>query len=166
MRRPDLVDVWIFRLTGSAVKPGVEVLMLHRSPHRILPGLWQGVSGLVERDETIAAAALREVAEETGLAGSAIEAFFHLDYVAEFLWEESDSLMASAYFALRVGPDWQPVLSHEHDEHRWLPIEEAIALAVWPAYREALVRIRDNLLDAGRAPWFEVALSEATQLID
>jgi dATP pyrophosphohydrolase len=167
MRRPDLVDVWIFRLRQTADGDSApEVLMLHRSAHRVLPGLWQGVSGLVEPDETIAAAALREVAEETGLTTASIDGFFHLDYVAEFLWEQADALMTSAYFAVRVPQDWEPVLSHEHDEYRWLTVDEGIERSVWPAYREALTRLRDNLLDEKRALWFEVSLPAPTQLLD
>jgi dATP pyrophosphohydrolase len=151
-RRPDLVDVWPFRLVDGAV----EMLLLHRAAGRVLPGLWQGVSGLVEEGESIVEAALREVREETGFGDAAIEAFYHLDYVAEFLWEPADALMASAYFAVRVAPGIDPDLSHEHDEFRWLPIEDAIAMAVWPGYREGLTRIRDVLVDPAREAWFRL----------
>jgi dATP pyrophosphohydrolase len=151
-RRPDLVDVWPFRVVDGVV----EVLLLHRAPGRVLPGLWQGVSGLVEEGESITEAALREIREETGFRAPVIQAFYHLDYVAEFYWEPSDALMASAYFALRIAPAVDPDLSEEHDEFQWLPIEEALAMAVWPGYREGLVRIRDALLDPARASWFEL----------
>jgi hypothetical protein len=97
---------------------------------------------------------------------ASIEAFFHLDYVAEFLWEQADALMTSAYFAVRVAAAWEPALSHEHDEYRWLTVDEGIERSVWPAYREALTRLRDNLLDAKRALWFEVSLPAPTQLLD
>jgi 8-oxo-dGTP pyrophosphatase MutT (NUDIX family) len=154
MRRPDLVDVWLFRFVDDAP----QILMLHRAAHRVLPGLWQGVSGLVEPDETITDAALREVREETGLEASAIKGFFHLDYVAEFLWEPSDALMTGVYFAIRTDPAWDPVLSHEHDSYEWLPLDGALRRSVWPGYREALIRLRDNVLDPERAPWFELSL--------
>ena len=149
-RRPDLVDAWPFRVVDGEV----EILLLHRAPGRVLPGLWQGVSGLVEDGESIAEAALREVREETGFDAPVIEAFYHLDYVAEFYWEPSDALMASAYFAFRIAPAIDPRLSEEHDAFQWLPIEDAIAMAVWPGYREGMRRIRDVLLDPARATWF------------
>jgi dATP pyrophosphohydrolase len=153
-RRPDLVDVWPFRVTAGTA----EVLLLHRAPGRVLPGLWQGVSGLIEPGETIVDAALREVREETGFDATSIEAFFHLDYAAEFFWEPSDALMTSAYFAIRVRSGADPRLSHEHDDFRWQPIDEAIGVAVWPGYREGLARIRDAILDPARAQWFEIAV--------
>lgn len=152
MRRPDLVDVWVYR-TGAA---GPELLLLHRAPQRVLPGLWQGVSGLIEPGESVVDAAWRELREETAIERSSVEGFYHLDFVAEFLWVPSDALMTSAYFAARVRPDTQPVLSDEHDEARWVSFDDALAVAVWPGYREGIARIRENLLDPGRAPWFEL----------
>ena len=58
--RPDLVDCWMFRIGRTArgvARP--EILLLRRSAGRILPGLWQCVSGSLEPDERIAAGALR-----------------------------------------------------------------------------------------------------------
>jgi 8-oxo-dGTP pyrophosphatase MutT (NUDIX family) len=151
-RRPDLVDVWPFRVADGRA----EVLLLHRASGRALAGLWQGVSGFIEPGESIVAAARREVLEETTFDAGVIEQHYHLDYVAEFVWERSDALVTSAYFAVRIALGNDPVLSHEHDAFRWVAIDEALEIAVWPAYREALIRLRDNLLDVDRARWFEL----------
>ena len=51
--RPDLVDCWVFRVGPS----GTEILLLRRAPGRILPGLWQCVSGSLEDDERVTAGA-------------------------------------------------------------------------------------------------------------
>jgi dATP pyrophosphohydrolase len=150
--RPNLIDVWIFRLGPG----GAEILMLRRSPGRLLGGLWQGVSGGIEESETIAQAALREVAEETGIGPAAIEAFYSLDHVVSFYWQPLDRAMTSVYFGLRVAAGTEPVLSHEHDAFRWLSIPEALELSVWPAYREGIERVRDCLLDPVREPWFVI----------
>jgi 8-oxo-dGTP pyrophosphatase MutT (NUDIX family) len=131
--------------------------MLRRSEGRLLPRLWQGVSGGVEDGETIAAAALREVAEETGITGDTIEAFYTLDHVVTFYWEPLDRALTSVYFAMRVAAGTEPVLSHEHDACRWLPVDEALELSVWPAYREGIQRVRDCLLDPVREPWFVIS---------
>jgi 8-oxo-dGTP pyrophosphatase MutT (NUDIX family) len=155
--RPDLVDCWVFRvpLTARNVEHP-EVLLLRRATGRILPGLWQCVSGSLEPGERIALGALREVAEETGFAGTAIEAFYDLDLVNQFHEPSVDGVVTAAVFAVRVHPHTEPVLSREHDAARWLSIHEAYDEVIWPAYRTAIERIRDDLSDPERAPWFEL----------
>jgi 8-oxo-dGTP pyrophosphatase MutT (NUDIX family) len=150
--RPDLVDCWIFRATPG----GLDVLLLRRAPGRILPGLWQCVSGSLEDGERVAEGALRELLEETGYAGRAIEAFYDLDLVNQFHEPSLDGVVTAAVFAVRVAGDAEPVLSHEHDGMRWLPIQAAFREVVWPGYRTAIERIRDDLADPDRAPWFEL----------
>ncbi len=152
--RPDLVDCWIYR----EVAGGAEILLIRRSPGRILPGLWQCVSGSVEAGERIAAAALREVHEETGFEASAIEAFFDLDLVNQFHEPSVDAVLSAAVFAVRVAPDAAERLSHEHDGARWLPLEDALREVIWPGYRTAIERVRDDLGDPRRAAWFELTL--------
>jgi len=157
--RPDLVDCWIYRvpLTARNVEHP-EILLMRRAPGRIFGGLWQCVSGSLEPDERVAAGALREVAEETGFHGDAIEAFYDLDLVNQFHEPTRDGVVMAAVFAARVGPQAEPRLSHEHDRARWLSVPEAHGQVVWPAYRTAIERIRDDLSDPERAVWFELSL--------
>jgi 8-oxo-dGTP pyrophosphatase MutT (NUDIX family) len=155
--RPDLVDCWIFRVVRSARDvPSIEVLLLRRAPGRILPGLWQCVSGSLEDDDRVAVGALRELREETGLGPDDIDAFYDLDLVNQFHEPSYDAVVTAAVFAVRVRPDSEPTLSHEHDAARWLPVDDAHAQVVWPGYRTAIERIRDDLSDSDRASWFEL----------
>jgi dATP pyrophosphohydrolase len=170
--RPDLVDVWIFRVpgghsaagagaTGSAARvsgPGLQILLMRRSPGRILPGLWQCVSGSLEAGESVADGALRELREETGFGASHIEGFYDLDQVNQFHEPSYRAIVTSAIFAVRVGDSAEPTLSHEHDAMRWTSPADALELAIWPAYRESIRRIAENLADPERAIWFELTL--------
>ena len=152
--RPDLVDAWVFRDTAD----GREILLLRRAPGRILPGLWQCVSGSLEPDERVASGALRELLEETGYDAESIEAFYDLDLVNQFHEPSVDAVVTAAVFAVRVRSDVEPRLSREHDGARWLGVETAYREVVWPGYRTAIERIRDDLADPVRAPWFELTL--------
>jgi 8-oxo-dGTP pyrophosphatase MutT (NUDIX family) len=154
--RPDLVDVWVFRVTASA---GLEILMLRRSAGRVLAGLWQGVSGSLEPRERIVEGALRELAEETGLSAEQLEHFYDLDQVNQFHVAALDAVLSAAVFAARIRPGMEPRLSHEHDQMAWLGVDEAIRRSVWPAYRESIRRIAEHLLDPGQASWFVVPIA-------
>lgn len=155
--RPDLVDCWIFRVVHSARDvPSIEVLLLRRSPDRILPGLWQCVSGSVEPGDRVAVEALRELREETGFGPDQIEAFYDLDLVNQFHEPSYDAIVSAAVFAVRIRNGAEPTVSHEHDGARWVAIEQAHGEVIWPGYRTAIERIRDDLDDPERAAWFEL----------
>lgn len=160
--RPDLVDCWIYRVTLTA--RGVEnpeVLLIRRAPGRILSGLWQCVSGSLEPGERIALGALRELEEETGFGAADIQGFYDLDLVNQFHEPSADAILTAAVFAVRLRRDAEPRLSNEHDGSRWVPIEEAHAEVIWPGYRTAVERIRDDLAEPERAAWFELTLDGA-----
>jgi dATP pyrophosphohydrolase len=153
--RPDLVECWVYRISSDG---GLEILLIRRAPGRIFPGLWQCVTGSLEAGERVAVGALREVIEETGFGPDAIEAFYDLDFVNMFHEPSVDAVLVEPVFAVRVRADAEPTLSHEHDHMRWVAPADAAALVVWSAYREAIERIQQCLLDPGRAPWFELSL--------
>lgn len=160
--RPDLVDCWIYRvpLTARNVEHP-EILLIRRAPGRILAGLWQCVSGSLESGERVAMGALREVEEETGFAGDTIEAFYDLDLVNQFHEPSVDGVVTAAVFAARVASHAEPVLSAEHDDARWVFLPDALDELIWPGYRTAVERIRDDLSDPERAAWFELSMDGA-----
>ena len=146
---------------ASEVAPDspIEILLLRRGEGDILPGLWQSVSGGVEPGEAAAAAALRELSEETGFGPDAIAAFYHLDQVNQFHEPSVGGVVSGAVLAVRVPAGAEPVLSHEHDSMQWVSPDDALGIVIWPAHRESIRRIVENLLDPERATWFELKLS-------
>jgi 8-oxo-dGTP pyrophosphatase MutT (NUDIX family) len=153
--RPDLVACWVYRINPAGA---LELLLIRRAPGRILPGLWQCVTGSLEPGERVAEGALREVVEETGFGPDQIEAFYDLDLVNTFHEPSVDGVLVEAVFAARVRADAVPVISHEHDDLRWAAPADATALVVWPAYHVAIKQISEYLLDPARASWFELTL--------
>ena len=163
--RPDLVDCWMTRTATSARDvTSTEILLIRRASGRVLPGLWQCVSGSVEPDERVAVAALRELHEETGFGPADIEAFYDIDLVNQFHEPSVDAVLTAAVFAVRLKPDARPTLSHEHDAARWVPLPDALAEVVWPGYRTAIERIRDDLSDPERSAWFELTFDGLRRL--
>jgi 8-oxo-dGTP pyrophosphatase MutT (NUDIX family) len=158
--RPDLVECWVFRVVPASTddqRPDadrLEILLMRRAAHRIFPGLWQCVTGGVEPGERVPAAAMREVLEETGMGPGEIERFYDLDQVAPFYDDGVDALVVSAIFAARVRPSAEPRPSHEHDAMRWVGVDEAARLTVWPSYVDSIRRVREQLLDPALEPWF------------
>ena len=69
--RPDLVDCWIFRDAAR----GREILLMRRAPGRILPGLWQCVSGSLENGDDAHDGALSEPSDRTRVEEGAGVAF-------------------------------------------------------------------------------------------
>jgi 8-oxo-dGTP pyrophosphatase MutT (NUDIX family) len=153
--RPDLVGCWIFRTTPDR---GLEILLLRRASGRIYPGIWQCVTGGLEADEKVIDGALRELREETGIEGDAIEVMYGLDQVNLFHADHADTLMAEAVFAVHVRPDVEPRLSEEHDRFRWATPEESRETVVWPAYRSAIAQLEWLVEHPQHAPWLRAGV--------
>lgn len=131
-----LVDVLVLRLPES----GLECLLLRRAAGGRSPGSWEGVHGKVDEGEDPAAAALRELREETGLAP---ERMYNLSRVEMFYQHRTDEVSLVPVFAAMVSTEADVTLSAEHDAAMWLPLEAARRRASWPRMARALE-------DAGR----------------
>ena len=69
------------------------------------------------------------------------------------------AIVTAAVFAVRLRPDAEPTLSSEHDSANWHDLDEAHQQVIWPGYRTAIERIRDDLSEPERAAWFELTIA-------
>ena len=111
------------------VRRAEEYLVVHRSPEN--GGYWHQIAGGVEEGESPAAAAVRELHEETRLVAEPAPLPGAFDY---------DGIHVDCFLA--DAPDgWEPTLDWEHDGYRWLAAADAPAALYWPDTAAALRRL-------------------------
>jgi dihydroneopterin triphosphate diphosphatase len=141
-RRPVSVLVLVYTADAS--------VLLLRQPRPF--DFWQSVTGSLQQDETHAAAARRELAEETGLAGEGELTFSGTSrlFTIDERWREryapgvTENVEFEWHYRLPAKTDIA-VNASEHSEYQWFSLERAIE-AVWSwTNREALVLLRDRL---------------------
>ena len=137
------VEVYVFRRRASRV----EFLALRRSVGSSLAGIWQPVTGKIDRGETMLDAAVREVREETGLLP---RRWWALETTTVFADPGSDSLLVLPLFVAEIDPRAPVSLSSEHDAHRFVPARTAARLYLWEAQRRGLDAVRREVLRGGR----------------
>jgi 8-oxo-dGTP pyrophosphatase MutT (NUDIX family) len=101
----------------------------------------------VEPAELPASAAVRELAEETGLAPLRL---YNVSRVELFYQHRSDEVALVPVFAAIVAADAAVRLGPEHDQAEWLPLPDARLRLAWPRERRALDDIQ-VLLEQGDA---------------
>jgi 8-oxo-dGTP pyrophosphatase MutT (NUDIX family) len=129
--RVSLIDVYILRGAG----PALQLLILRRAPGGRCPGSWESVHGHIEAGEEPAAAAARELEEETGLISQRL---YNLSRVETFYQHRTDEVALIPVFAAFVAPDATVHMSREHDAFEWLSPTEAGPRLAWPRERRAL----------------------------
>ena len=124
----------------------LNVLLLERTAH---PGYWQSVTGSQEGDESLAATAVRETVEETGIAcaeGDLVDWRLsnRFEIFAEWRHRYAPGIAHNTehVFSLPV-PAATPVVIAE-DEHlaqRWLPWREAATACFSWSNRDAILML-------------------------
>lgn len=138
----DIVDVVAFRREAE----GVEFLLLRRAPHVRMPDTWQAVHGHIEPGETAAAAAMRELAEETGINPLAT---WQLERLNSFFVARDDCLQLCPGFAAEAPAGALVRLSAEHTEFRWVSASAAMQMFMWPGQRQAVREIMTEIVPGG-----------------
>jgi 8-oxo-dGTP pyrophosphatase MutT (NUDIX family) len=139
--RASLVDVYVMRGAGASL----ECLTLRRAPGGRCPGSWESVHGHIDADELPAAAAMREVKEETGLTPLTL---YNISRVELFYQHRLDEVALVPVFVAFVDPTIPVRLGPEHDGFEWLGLELARQRLAWPRERRALDDV-DLLLRQG-----------------
>lgn len=125
--------------------PALDCLLLER----VAPaGFWQSVTGSLQWGETAAAAAAREVREETGLdpagivdAGVARRFPILPEWRARFAADVTENVEHRMY--LEVPAPMEVALDPaEHCRYAWLPVDEAARKVASWTNREALEALR------------------------
>ncbi len=125
-----VVDVIVFR----PVQKGWQVLVLRRREGTRCAGSWEMVHGKVDDGESLEAAALRELREETGLSAERLlSVTMHPFYIVP-----RQSVQIAAVFAAVVPGDAPVVRGEEHDKHVWLTVSQARRRFAWPHERRHL----------------------------
>ena len=117
-----------------------KILLLKRSQKaRTMKGLWAGISGYMENNDSLAQA-LKEINEETGLsneklnlirAGQPLEATESNN--PDIIWVVHPYLFHSSTHVIKI--DW------EHDQARWINPNEMQSYNTVPKLKEALASV-------------------------
>ena len=139
----DIADARAVKAAGGLVcRPGPAGLVEVALVHRPATDDWSFPKGKLERGETAEAAALREVAEETGLECRLLEPIACTRYV-----DRRGAAKTVCYWIMEATSGrFNPGL--EVDELRWLTSSEALALLTYERDR-ALLRRVSSLAEAG-----------------
>jgi dihydroneopterin triphosphate diphosphatase len=153
--RYDMVSCFVIRRTEAG---GWEFLQLHRNPTDFLGNTWQTVYGTSDPGESPAAAAVRELREETNLTPTEL---YQLNDVDLFFIAATDTMWHCINFCAIVNNDQPVQLNAEHDSSRWLPAEKVREQFMWPGNRRAVDEIRQQIIVAGLAkPLMKITLSK------
>ena len=125
---------------SCAVWRGDKVLLILRGN---VPQVWSLPGGRVEPGETVAAAARRELAEETGLEAAEL-AFVSLIEAIDVSGTAPHHFVVAVHVALGVAGE--PVAAGDAREVRWVGLDEVDALETTAGLKHRLVLSR-NVLD-------------------
>lgn len=135
----NLIEAHIFKET----KKDIEFLLLKRAEDQSYPGIWQMVSGKIKENERAYESAVRELNEETGLKPGKV---WSVPTVNSFYSSKLDTINLIPVFAIKVEDQSDVKISYEHNEFKWVSLEETQNLLAWEGQRKAVRLIEEYYL--------------------
>jgi 8-oxo-dGTP pyrophosphatase MutT (NUDIX family) len=101
------------------------------------PNIWVFPKGHIEEGEGESAAALREVAEETGVAAQVL---FHLGEITFPAQDNGREIPQRAkFYLMRWLFDVPTAITREHRTFQWLPLDQALQQLTFPESKRLLL---------------------------
>lgn len=146
-----VIDAYVFKKDQN----GLKYLVLKRAPEKMYGGIWQCVTGKIEKGEASWKTAIRELKEETGLDPLQI---FIADHVSKFYEAHEDRINLIPVFGIEV-LDTKIELSDEHTEYKWVDFDTALNTLVWKGQKEGLFSVNNMLnLNDPRMGWSKIPI--------
>jgi 8-oxo-dGTP diphosphatase len=117
----------VFAASVLAFRDGRILAMRRSKKKRAAPGAWEVLSGRVEPGEPSRDAARREAREESGFDVTLSDGL-----VAAYLTERAGRDMLVVAYRGTVPPEGEPVLSDEHDDARFMTLDEFARACPFP----------------------------------
>jgi 8-oxo-dGTP pyrophosphatase MutT (NUDIX family) len=137
------IECYIFLRSGKDL---LFLLLKRNGNQKIYPGIWQIITGKIEKGESSIDTAVREVKEETGLN---MKDYFVFPEVSRFYNYKNDTINLIPLFAAET-EDKNVMLSDEHEEYKWLKCGEAVELIHWQSQKNNLKLLQDFLTDENK----------------
>jgi dihydroneopterin triphosphate diphosphatase len=135
----NMIEAHVFRYKNGKL----EFLLLKRGKKEIYPGLWQMVTGKIEKSEKAFETALREIKEETGLATLKL---WVVPNVNVFYSHENDYMSLLPVFTAQVKWNSKVTISREHVDFMWADLRKTKKLLAWPGQRKSAEIISNYIL--------------------
>ena len=126
----------VTEVVAALIWDGDKFMICQRPAHKARGLLWEFVGGKVEPGETKEQALIRECQEELAVTLEVGEVF--MDVVHEYL----DLTVHLTLFHARIAKGVPQKL--EHNDIRWITVDEIDGYAFWPADEEILKRLKQG----------------------
>jgi len=134
-----MVEVCIFRWSAGEI----QYLLLQRADdEKLYPGIWQIVTGSIEKNERAERAALRELEEETGLN---VKRFWTVPIVDSYFDTLNDIVQMVPVFAAETDAASSVRLSQEHKRFEWLAYAAVMDRIAWPGQRKSIKIVHEYI---------------------
>jgi len=126
-------------VTSILMRNGKILLLKRGQEVATYRGKWAGVSGYLEENETPLERAIKEIEEETGLKKEEIN-LIRKGKPVEFVDEETGRAWRVHPFLFEAGR-YEIKIDWEHEEYRWIEMEEMDEYDTVPKLKEVLLSL-------------------------